>query len=243
MSARLWMDLESTGLDPDQDRIVEIALFEEVGTGLKSVIHTLVNPTVPIPREVTKIHGIADKDVADSPTFADLAIQVQDTVNEARVLAGYNSRRFDTLLLDAELKRAGLYGIDLATVREIDAYNVWQSVEPRTLEGFQQRWCPGEAPSADHSGENDVRAAWKGLNALVRQTGLDPEQLEVLSKPEDEVDRHRRFVRREDGVIVFNFGKHKGQMAREHFGYLQWLLRADFAENTKAIARKILKRG
>jgi DNA polymerase-3 subunit epsilon len=66
-------DLETTGIRAATDRIVEICVIR-VETDNSSQVKTYrVNPGIPIPLDVTLIHGISDEDIKDAPTFKDLA--------------------------------------------------------------------------------------------------------------------------------------------------------------------------
>ena len=234
-----WLDLETTGTNPATDRIVQLAILDEEGTVL---FEQIVDPGIPIPAEATAVHGITDADVADEPHFIALAPDVQGLLTyDDPIVAGYNSRRFDVPLVDAELRRAGMAGLDLATIREIDVYLAWLALEPRTLEGAVRRWLPHAAAGfKGHVAQDD--AVWTRLVAreMMLRLGLGPDELERLSKPADEVDRFGRFRRREDGVIVFAFGKYEGVPAASQPGYLRWILGTDFAEETKEWTRRIL---
>ena len=68
-----FIDLETTGVNIASDRIVEISILKLLPDDTKQTETYRVNPTIPIPAEVSAIHGIFDKDVKDSPTFKQLA--------------------------------------------------------------------------------------------------------------------------------------------------------------------------
>src|SRR5690606_15557309 len=134
MSRRLvFFDCETTGPDPYEDRIVELAVRAQG----KHPVVTRINPGRPIPPKASAIHGITDADVADAPRFEEIAADVQRMI-DGHVLVGYNCIRFDTILLDAELRRAGQSGcIDFP---EVDLYQVGLRSEPRTLAGAVKRF-------------------------------------------------------------------------------------------------------
>src|SRR3989338_7529908 len=94
-------DLEATGLNVTQDRIVEIAIVKIAPDGSRSDFHSRVNPEIPIPAESTAIHGISDADVANSPTFKNLLPELEAFLADAD-FAGYNSNKFDLPLLAEE---------------------------------------------------------------------------------------------------------------------------------------------
>lgn len=74
----IFLDTETTGLDP-RDQIVEIAVVDSDGAVL---FESLVRPTVRIPPDVIRIHGITDKMVADAPTWLEMWSELE------RLLAG-----------------------------------------------------------------------------------------------------------------------------------------------------------
>ena len=161
---------------------------------------------------------------------------VQTFIKDA-VLVGYNSRTFDTLMLDAELRRAGEPGIDLREVEEIDVYKLWSQVEPRTLTGALWRFRRERLEDA-HTAEADVDATIKVLDGIFANENISLEGAIHLSKPEGEVDRSGKLAMDDDGELVFNFGKHKGQRCRLNTSYLKWMGGAGFPEETMEIARE-----
>ena len=69
------IDLETTGVDTSADRIVELAVVKLHQDGRRETWTRRINPGVPIPEVATAIHGIADTDVEDEPSFADVAAE------------------------------------------------------------------------------------------------------------------------------------------------------------------------
>lgn len=240
----VFLDAETTGVDPYTDRIVQLTLIEYPSG---ETFTSLVNPGRPIPAEVTKIHGITDEDVKDAPPFRDLAPMVQNVVG-AGVPVTFNGRRFDTPLIDAELQRAGQPGLPRdGTGRivhpEIDIYQVLIRTEPRTLEAVYERFV-GKPLEGAHSSDADTAALPDLLEAICEAFNLDPQDAELLSsitRPEDEIDRAGRFRKDENGTPVFNFGKHKDQPVKDHLEYIEWMLGKDFPPETKAVGRTLLE--
>src|SRR5258706_7175791 len=103
----LVFDLETTGTDKLNDRIVEIGALRFSRTGGVDHLERRVNPGIRIPRESTAVHGISDEDVKDAPTFAALAPEVAAFFDRCD-LAGYNIRAFDVPVLVKEFERAGV---------------------------------------------------------------------------------------------------------------------------------------
>jgi len=235
----LAVDLEATGLDPRQDRIVELAIVRaEDGLVL---LHERFHPGVPIPPAATGVHGISDADVAHCDSFAARAAFIQKTVQDA-VLLGYNSRLYDTVMIDAELRRAGEPGLDLATLPEIDLLRVWTESERRTLELAVQRFL-GHGLEGSHSALADAEALVPLARAMKRSWGLEDHDLLERSRPRGEVDRSRRLRLTGSGEVVFNFGKHHGEPVRDHEDYLEWMLQSDFPADTLAAIRRLRENG
>ena len=87
-------DLEATGLDVTNDRIVEIAILRVDIDGTTHEYTHKVNPGCPIPEEVSRIHGIYDKDVANEPTFGEIALEYVG-IKESRSRASERTRYLD----------------------------------------------------------------------------------------------------------------------------------------------------
>lgn len=254
MAALVYLDVESTGLDPYSDRIVEVALLRDGDDGEQVVRR--VNPGRPIPKEATEVHGITDDDVSDAPSFTEIAEDVERIVAGA-VLVTFAGRRFDVPMLDAELRRSGRLGLardedGFISQQEIDVRRLWMVAEPRTLERAAERF--GTRHDSPHTAAGDASILRDVLDGMLadRILGLDEllyvggdddpaivRRLIELTAPEDEVDRDGKFRRREsDGVIVFGFGKHKGKPVARNMDYVDWMLEQDFAPETVAWCRR-----
>jgi DNA polymerase-3 subunit epsilon len=102
-----FFDLETTGVDTVNDRIVEISMLRAMPDGSSNQKTMRINPEMPIPAESSAIHGIYDEDVKDSPTFRKAASEISAFL-EGCDLAGYNSVKFDLPLLVEEFMRVGI---------------------------------------------------------------------------------------------------------------------------------------
>ena len=101
----VFFDLETTGIQIAKDRIVEIAILKILPNGNKESKTWLVNPTIPIPAEITEIHGISNEMVTKKPTFLEIASEIMNLIKNCD-LGGYNSNKFDIPLLAEEFLRA-----------------------------------------------------------------------------------------------------------------------------------------
>lgn len=118
-----FFDLETTGVVIGMDRIVELGILKILPDGTKTNKTWRINPEMHIPEVVSKIHGIYDKDVADCPTFKEIANDVNHYLNNVD-LAGYNSNRFDVPLLVDEFLRAGIE-FDIRGRKLIDVQHIF----------------------------------------------------------------------------------------------------------------------
>ena len=134
-----FFDLETTGVDLGNDRIVEIAIVKLMVDGTKQTKRKLINPEMPIPAEASAIHGITDEMVKDAPTFKEVANEIKQYLDNCD-LGGYNSNRFDIPLLMEEFLRASI-DVDLSDRKMIDAQHIFYQMEPRTLSAAYKFFC------------------------------------------------------------------------------------------------------
>jgi len=234
-----FIDIESTGVSIGSDRIVEISILRLMPDGKEEVDTFRINPTIPIPAEVSAIHHIFDKDIQDKPTFKELAPKLFQIIDPCD-LAGYNSNKFDIPLLAEEFLRAGM-DFDMQNRKSIDVQNIFHKMEQRTLAAAYKFYCGKDLENA-HSAEADIRATFEVLMAqLEKYESLQPNVafLHTFSTTNDNVDLAGRIVRNKGGVEVFNFGKHKGRPVMEIFksepSYYNWMMDGDFPLSTKRV--------
>jgi len=238
------LDLESTGLNPRYDRIVEIAVLKVMPDGTQCEYERRVNPERPIPRDAMAVHGITDADVATAPTFRDIAGEVCNFLRGCD-LAGFSIRGFDLTLLAAELARVGAQ-LEPG-VRVVDAKTVFHKREPRTLSAALRFYCGGDHTDA-HSALGDVRAT---LAVIEGQLAHYPDlpntvaELDAYCNPAvaGGLDPDGR-LKWADGEVVINFGQKSGlslrSLCENEPGYLRWILSKDFNDQVKAVVRDAL---
>jgi len=240
-----FIDLETTGINISIDRIVEIAIVKINPDGTKQVKRKLINPLMPIPKSSSDIHGITDEMVKDAPSFKQVANEIKQFVEHCD-LGGYNSNRFDIPMLIEEFLRVGIeFSVDGKKL--VDVQKVFHMMEQRTLSAAYKFYCQKNLDGA-HSAETDATATWEVLEAQVErypQIGDTVESIVKFTGEDDIVDFARRFIK-ENGVEVFNFGKHKGkpvvQVLKEEPQYYDWMMKGDFPMNTKQKLTEILNR-
>jgi len=238
-----FFDLETTGVNVAQDRIVEISILKVHPNGNKESFTWKVNPTIPIPKEASKIHGITDEMVANEPTFKELAPKVQALLKDSD-LGGYNSNRFDIPLLAEELLRADIE-MDLKKANAVDVQTIFHKREKRTLEAAYKFYCDKTLEGA-HSAEADTLATYEVLKSqLDRYSDLENSipELAMYSAHKSFADFAGYIAFNANGKEVFAFGKHKGALVEDVLekepGYFGWLLNADFPLYTKKVLTRI----
>ncbi|HXV77582.1 MAG TPA: 3'-5' exonuclease [Candidatus Polarisedimenticolaceae bacterium] len=239
-------DLETTGTDPAQDRIVEIAALKVAPAGDREAKRRLINPERPIPPGATAVHGITDADVRDAPTFRMVARSLLDWLGDAD-LGGFNLLRFDLPLLEREFRDCRL-DLALDGRRVIDAMTVFHRKEPRDLAAAVRFYLGRELDGA-HSAAADAAATLDVLEAQLERYDDLPRTVDELHawiravRPHA-VDVSGKFVWHEREV-VFAFGKHQGKtlraVAAEAPDYLQWILGSDFPEDAKRLVGDALR--
>ena len=240
----IFFDLETTGVNISHDRIIELSYIKVYPNGTEEEKSMRINPEMSIPADSTAIHHNTDEDVADKPTFKQIAKELAK-VFEGCDIAGYNSNRFDIPLLMEEFLRAGI-NIELSRQKFVDVQTIFHKMEQRTLSAAYKFYCNGDLENA-HSANADTRATYEVLKAqLDRYPNLknDVEFLSNFSSFNKNVDLMGRIVYNEQGVEVFNFGKYKGVSVKEVFerrdpSYYAWMMNGDFALDTKRVITKI----
>ena len=241
-------DLEATGVDVMQDRIVDVCIVRYEADGTQSVFSSLVNPGIPIPPEATAIHKISDAMVASEPSLKDLAPKLLEILDGAD-LAGFNAARYDIPLLSNEFKRAG-FEWALTGKRIVDAFTIFQRKERRDLTAAYKFYC-GKDLTGAHRAEADVRATAEILFAQVEHYADLPKDVAGLDAfcsavDPSRVDADGKFVWK-NGEAAFGFGnKHKGKTLREVValdrGYITWMVeKGNFSADVVRICRECLE--
>lgn len=233
----VFFDLETTGTNILQDRIVEISIIKVMPDGTEFEKTRRVNPGIPIPAEATAVHHITDEDVAGEPTFKQIAKSLAEIFTGSDI-AGFNSNRFDVPLLLEEFHRAGL-NLNIKDARFVDIQTIFHKKEQRTLTAAYKFYCGKNLEDA-HSANADTRATYEVLKAqLDRYPDLanDIAALSEYSCHSRNVDFAGRLVYDDKHREVINFGKYKGQLAEEVLkkdsGYYGWIMQGEFPQNTK----------
>lgn len=234
----VFFDLETTGTNITNDRIVEISVVKVMPDGSEIVKTRRINPGCPIPAEATAVHHITDEDVKNEPEFRKVARSLADFFAGCDI-AGFNSNRFDIPLLDQEFQRAGV-DFDFSKARFVDVQTIFHKKEQRTLVAAYKFYCGKDLGDEAHSAAGDTMATYEVLKAQLDRYEDLPNDIEALSEFSSQnrnVDFMGRLIYDEQRREVINFGKYKGRLAEEVLksdpGYYSWIMQGDFTKNTK----------
>lgn len=230
-------DLETTGLDIVNDRIIQLSFIKVYPDGKEERGDHLINPGRHIPEIITELTGIDDEKVKDAPSFKQISTTLAKTFKGCD-FAGFNSNRFDVPMLAEEFLRAGI-DFDFSKCRLIDAQAIFHKMERRNLAAAYKFYCGRkmeedfEAHRADQDTEATYRVLMGELDMYSKEQQEEDERilpndmdfLAEFSKQNDNVDFAGRMIwapitdkegkplTDKDGKPqlqeVFNFGKYK----------------------------------
>ena len=230
-------DLETTGLDIVNDRIIQLSFIKVYPDGKEERGDHLINPGRHIPEMITELTGIDDEKVKDAPSFKQISTTLAETFKGCD-FAGFNSNRFDVPMLAEEFLRAGI-DFDFSKCRLIDAQAIFHKMERRNLAAAYKFYCGRkmeedfEAHRADQDTEATYRVLMGELDMYSKEQQEEDERilpndmdfLAEFSKQNDNVDFAGRMIwapitdkegkplTDKDGKPqlqeVFNFGKYK----------------------------------
>lgn len=239
------IDTETTGTLENIDRVIELGVVKLHPDGEETTWRSLFNPGFSIPAEATAVHGITDALVKDSPSFGALAGGIWRSFSGCDV-GGFNVG-FDTKMLNREFLRSNLES-PFKDAKVIDAMRIYHKEHPRDLAAAHKLYLRTEMVN-HHSALADAQAARRIIDAqamdLLVGTPLDTwfDRLVEASKPDVSpaaVDSGGKLVMRH-GVTVLAFGKHAGlPLTNVDRGYLEWILKQDFAADFKQIVGNVL---
>lgn len=241
------LDLETTGIWIEKDKIVEIGMVKCLPDGSTQKYVKRVNPGMPIPPKVSQLIGITDKDVKDAPFFKAMAKEVLSFIDDSD-LGGFHVERFDLPVLEREIIEAGLK-FERGDRVIYDAQKIYHIHEQRDLMAAYQFYCSKNLTNA-HSALGDAEATLEILGAQAHKYGGTGDgSIEDLKEFDYEqhseyYDKDRKF-RWWNGELYPMFGKYaKRYSIREIVNkdreYLSWMLTRDFSEDVKLLVERAL---
>jgi len=235
----VWFDLESSGVDTENDRIVQIAATKIKKDGSREIKETLINPEIEIPKEASQVHRITNDTVKDSPTFKQLSVSLREWIKDCD-FGTFNGNQFDIPMLNAELVRAGLEPIDWE-YNTFDARILYQRLFPNTLSDIYKR-LTGKDLEGAHNAQADVEASIEVgeiLLSILKEKEPEAEinnikDLDLLLQGDKKrVDISGKLYEDLEGTVRWNFSKNKDQAVKKHDSFNDWFLKQDFAKESK----------
>jgi len=255
-------DLETTSADPKTAEVVQVAAVKVELPSWREVDsrEMVCKPAGPIPPASIEVHGITDEQVKDAPGFHRVVRSLLEFMGDATAVVTFNGARFDITIVE---RYAQLLSTSWRwSSPHIDVWRLWMrdkalgaSIEHTyggghggavvfhadefsgSLAGCH-RFYTGERLKGAHDALKDVQ----GTLRCLRASGLPEIEAAVKLSSEPlpgDVDFDGKF-RWVGGEVVFGFGKHRGTPVREQLGYLRWVTKGDFSEETKRLARELL---
>jgi len=249
----LTIDTETTGPDPQQDRVVELGGgYLQAGEQVGPMLRVLVDPERYIPAGATQVHGIRNEDVDGAPKWTEVAPRLKRHLDAEPVLCGYNILGFDSPLIDNENERND---IPWQMPRSLDPF-IWiywydRGAPSRKLGASCERYGVELSEERAHTADADAFATGLLLMSLVIE-GVIPDDVEwafaeqaaLQARIDGEYKEYGRFIfpDRETGIFRLGLGKHCGTAVDEaDHGYLKWLLgRPDITATAKSVLMKAL---
>lgn len=244
----VFFDIETTGLSHVKDRIIELSMIKYLVNGDRMKYYSKFNPgAVEISKEAEGKHGISLESLKSEPKFEKKAEEIFNFLDNCD-LAGYNGKRFDIPFMIEELIRAGHF-LNPRKVSIIDPFLILTKEEPRTLE-CTYKYYTGKVLENAHSAEADIEATIEIFESQISKYNLHDLSMEELSNKyidtKNLVDLDGKFIKKDDGTICVNFGKHLNKTIQKVFkdepGYFEWMQKGDFSNDTKIIAKKLFEK-
>jgi len=242
----VFFDLETTGVDPYNDRIVQLAAIKFMPNGTQTEYNQIFNPGIPIPKGASDVHGFTDEMVKDKPLLGDKVKELAELFDNSN-LGGYNIKNFDIPLLGAEFTRIGLE-LDIENIKILDSMKIFQIKEPRTLTAAYKKYCDKILVDA-HDALADIKASIEVFEGQLKHYEDIPTSVEQIHeycfpKDPDTFDAEGKLIFI-DGELTINFGKNKGKslqhLSMNDPGYLEWIMRGTFSEKVKSAIKEALQ--
>ena len=241
----VFIDVQSTGLDPKTARIVRLSTLKIQPNGDRLTRCEFINPECPIPPGATVVHGITTANVSGSPPFRSFATALKRYL-EGADLAGFGIERFALPLLRAEFARTEVE-IGLKDVDVIDAMSLFYRQEPRDFAAAYRRFVGGDKPE-DLDGAEATYRVLKGQLEQYPELSDDVTALAHFINPgdPDAVDPDSRLIWSQNGEVIINFGRYHGELlsriAQQTPDYLSWIASNDeFGDVVRSVVNLALR--
>lgn len=221
-------DVESTGLDYNKDRIIEMAAIKFTLKENLDRFHSLINPEISIPPDSQKIHHISDDMVSDKPSIATILPSFCEFLGDYPIIG--HGISFDISILQTAIQKSHL-SISLEKKVVIDTLRLarlYGESPSNSLDVLRQHFnIPFEG---SHRAMNDVIINIQVFKQLTKKFKTVSELLQCLKKP--------------ILMKMMPLGKYKGRLFKEiPLDYLLWARRQKFDQDLRySIQTEIHKR-
>lgn len=218
--SHIYVDLETTGLNPNQDRVCQVGIILPNG----KEIDVLINPEIPISPSSTELHGITNEKVKDAPKFIDIANELISGLEEAEIFVAYNFT-FDFQFLQNELFRTVHYELRESDFTFFDPYKIFRKMFPHNLSNAYYFYT-GKKIEGAHGAINDIRCTKEILEKqkeiYLQLFAHQPKEIEEITIGDTSIIG--KWFSRTDGSIRFKQGKYRGEVVgKTHSDYLHWI--------------------
>lgn len=243
----IFFDVETTGVNIKNDRIVELSATKYTKQGTKDIIHYYIKPgDIIIPDDAIAIHGITNEFIQDKPLFGDICDDLY-VFFKGCDLGGYNIVKLDIPILFEEFTRCNkvlnVFGINI-----YDSFNLLNKYESRKLSDVYQRFFDKGFDNV-HTASSDVDACIEVFNEQINRYDLLDESGDFISNKVRSNDKGEKFLDFDswfllkDGEIFLNKGEYRGNMAKDHLDFLYWVSTNNkIQNNVRFVANELIKK-
>lgn len=255
-----FIKVQTTGLNPSNDRIIELSITRLETDGKVKTGTRLVNPGISISEEITKLNGITNEMVKDKPSFKEISEGINKFLDGCDFV-GFNIQYFDLKFLSEEFNKAGIE-FTLLGRKVVDIANIYHAMEPRDFPAAIQFYC-GDVSLTKMSSEDTTKKYFEIINKMMEKyvntnfkekTGKET-KIEatvdsinnLFNKNKKQLDIEGNIVLNDAGRPVFTKGKYKDQVVSEVLlkdnDYYEWIVDAStFPADTKLVVKKIVEK-
>ena len=225
------VDIETTGLDPTTDKIIEIAIRKHNGDDTES-FYSLINPGIDIPPEITKLNGLTNEMLYKQPTFKTISSVIIDFIHGFDLVI-YNQKFVISMLLN-EFNRCG-YVFNFKKNTIVDVQSIWKSeYNPMSLY-FATEFMFKNKVETKHNSDVDCTL----IDSIYKKMMSDGATI-LKSKYADVSEN----IIQTDSDYIFNYGSEKKFRGKSVFDifrtdleYYQWLMASDLQIDTKIVLK------
>ena len=240
----VWFDLETTGVDPKSDRIIQIGMIKTVRepNGHMRIVDAReqkINPEgVKSRPEAFEKHRITDEELLMYPPFRDVADAILEFM-EGCDIGGHNCVKFDIPLLMEEMSRCGRE-FSVEKRRIVDTRLMDMHYNPRTLESAYRQYCGDAEPGCNaHDAICDTEMCIKLYNAMIDAHTPSTEELDNINGNDVRIDMSGFFVFNENMHVCMGRGKYAGMRVEDvDPSYFTWMCGQDFPPETVGLAKR-----